>query len=89
MYVIVYGVWHQLCNISCKIDMMKKLIILLIVLAALITVSFSTMRGDRHHSSMDRPVMIEEWMTKPFNDSFDEPLMVEDWMTKPFITFNS
>ena len=68
---------------------MKKITILLIVLAAFITVSFGTMTGNRHHRLIDSPVMIEDWMTKPFNDSVEEPLVVEDWMTKPFITFNS
>lgn len=63
---------------------MKKTTILLIVLAAFITVSFSAITGTRHHRSIDRPVMVEEWMTQPFMDSIDEPLVVEEWMTKPF-----
>ena len=68
---------------------MKKITILLIVLAAFLTVSFSVMRGGRHHRSIDSPVMIEEWMTQPFLDTIEETLVVEDWMTRPFITLNS
>ena len=67
---------------------MKKLTILLIVLAAIVTVSFSAVTGNRHHRSIDSPVMIEDWMTRPFNDSVEAPLVVEDWMTKPFITLS-
>jgi hypothetical protein len=88
MVSIIYSVWHHLCNISSKIEKMKKLTILLIVLVALITISFSATTGKRHHRSIDSPVMIEDWMTKPFNDSVEEPLLVEDWMTKPFITLS-
>ena len=67
---------------------MKKLTIILIVLVALITISFSATTGKRHRSSIDSPVMIEDWMTRPFNDSVEAPLVVEDWMTKPFITLS-
>jgi hypothetical protein len=70
-----------------KAKTMKKRIILLIVLVAFLTVSFSAMNGRRHHG-LDRPIQIEEWMTSPFIDSIDEPLVVEDWMTKPFITLS-
>jgi len=68
---------------------MKKTNILLIVLVAFVTISFTAMTGSRHQRSIDSPVMLEEWMTEPFTDSIDEPLLVEDWMTKPFITLNS
>ena len=64
---------------------MKKITILLIVLVALLTISFSATTGKKHHSSIDSPVMIEDWMTRPFNDSVEAPLVVEDWMTRPFI----
>jgi hypothetical protein len=65
--------------------MMKRVTIILIVLAAFLTISFSAMTGRRHHG-LDRPIQIEEWMTAPFIDSVEEPLIVEDWMTRPFIT---
>ena len=66
---------------------MKKRKILLIVLVAFITVSFTAMTGSRHHR-IEKRIEIEQWMTKPFLDTIEEPLMVEDWMTKPFITLS-
>ena len=66
---------------------MKKRTILLIVLIAFITVSFSAMTGSRH-SRMDKNIEIEEWMTMPFDTTIEAPLVVEDWMTRPFITLS-
>ena len=64
---------------------MKKRSILLIVMVAFLTVSFSAMTGRRHHR-LERNIEIEEWMTQPFDSTIEAPLVVEDWMTKPFIT---
>ena len=62
---------------------MKKTNILLIVLVAFITVSFSAMTGSRHHR-LEKNIEIEEWMTMPFDTTLEAPLVVEDWMTRPF-----
>ena len=67
---------------------MKKLTILLIVLAAFLTISFTIIGGTRH-SRLERDIEIEEWMTMPFDSTLEAPLVVEDWMTRPFITLNS
>jgi len=61
--------------------------ILIILAIAFISVSLANPYGRKHNrSTMDQPVMVEEWMTHPFSTSIEEPLEVEDWMTKPFVT---
>lgn len=64
---------------------MKKVTILLIVLTAFLTISFTIIGGARNNK-IERDIEIEEWMTTPFDSILETPLVVEDWMTRPFIT---
>jgi hypothetical protein len=32
----------------------------------------------------EAPIMVEDWMTQPFDNSYEQPLEIEEWMTKPF-----
>lgn len=62
----------------------KKYFILTIatIVVLLLNVSVTSIPSDRVR---EKPVMVEEWMTKPFVENFiEEPLEVEDWMLKPF-----
>jgi len=64
---------------------MKKVVILVIVLIAFLSLGITTAPSNRIH---EKPIDVEEWMTMPFVDSIEEPLEVEEWMTRPF-NFNS
>jgi len=65
---------------------MKNLIKYLIITTAAIATLFLTVAVTRVPSSAlhERPIMVEEWMTQPFDNSYEQPLEIEEWMTKPF-----
>ena len=65
---------------------MKKRILpitILIIMTIIIISSFSPHRhGD--YKIIETPVLVEEWMTQPFDTAMDEEIVIEDWMTQPF-----
>ena len=64
----------------------KILPIVLLLIMTFVTISSFNPHSRRNYRIVEAPVMVEDWMTQPFDTTIDEDLVVEDWMTKPFIT---
>jgi len=78
-----------LCENQNTMKNLKKYVAITLVtlMVGLLTISVTnTPHGKRVYRGYERPVLVEDWMTRPFSDSVDEPLEVEEWMTRPFIT---
>ena len=66
---------------------MKRKILTLgaIFLITILSISaFNPYKGKRYHHQVERPIMVEKWMTEPFTSTVEEPLELEDWMCEPF-----
>ena len=76
-----------LCENQNTMKNLKKYIAITLVtlLVGLLTISVTNTPHSKSHRVYERPVFVEEWMTKPFSDSVDEPLELVEFMTKPFI----